>query len=132
MSLKSIKTLFLVASIYDVVLGLIFGLFFKAIYAMFQAPQPEIAGYIQLPAFSILIFGIGFYLVYKNPIAHKGIVLLGILMKINYILVAFGNYFMSQLPGFYLPWAAIDVIFLILFIMAYSALNKPESSAKPA
>jgi len=132
MSLKSIKTLFLVASIYDLILGLVFGLFFKLIYNSFGVAPPENAAYIQLPAFYILIFGIGFYLVFRDPERHRGIVLLGILMKVNFICVAFGHWFAGNLPVFYLPWAVLDVIFLILFIPAYSALNKTEAVAKSA
>lgn len=123
MSPKAIRSLFLVASIYDVMLGLVFGLFFRLIYNSFGVTPPDNAAYIQLPAFYILIFGVGFYLVYRDPVRHRGIVLLGILMKVNFICVAFGHLFVGNLPVFYLPWAIIDVLFLILFIIAYGKIS---------
>lgn len=119
MSIANIKRLFLIASLYDVILGLIFGLFFGAIYTAFGITAPNHAAYIQLPAFFIVIFGVGFYLVYRDPLRHRGIMLLGILMKANFSLIVFGHMLFGSIPNLYLPWAIFDGLFCILFLIAY-------------
>ena len=124
MSLKTVKAVFMASAVYDILLGLVFGLFYKAVYNTFQTTLPNHAGYIQLIAMYILIFGIGFWFVAKNPAAHLGIIRLGIMMKLAFIVVVFGHLFFGSVPNFYVPFAAIDTAFLVLFIMAESLVRR--------
>jgi len=124
MSLKTVKAVFMASAVYDILLALIFGLFYKPVYNTFQTTLPNHAGYIQLIAMYILIFGIGFWFVAKNPAAHLGIIRLGIMMKLAFIVVVFGHLFFGSVPNFYVPFAAIDTAFLVLFIMAESLVRR--------
>jgi len=124
MSLKAVKTLFLVAALYDLILGFVFGLFFKPIYTGFAAELPNHAGYIQLAAAYIFIFGIGFLWVSRNPQANTPLISLGILMKLAFVIVVFGHLLFDTIPVFYIPFAVLDLVFLVLFIMARGALKK--------
>ena len=129
MSLKTIKAISLVSAWYDILLGIIFGLFFRLIYRSFGVELPNHAGYIQLSALYIFIFGIGFYLVYKNPVQNRQIILLGILMKLAFFVVAFGHLIFDTIPSIYIPFAILDIVFVLLFLPANSALKKMAPAA---
>ena len=129
MSLKAIKVLFWVAALYDLVLGLVFGLFYQPIYARFGVEPPNHPGYVQLSAMFIFIIGFGFYLVTRDPVGNRQIILLGILMKIGFCLVVFGHLFFGTVPPIYVPFAILDFLFLISFLPAYAALRKMALTA---
>jgi hypothetical protein len=117
--------LFAIAAWYDIVLGAVFGLFFKPIYERFNSTLPNHDAYVQLPALFILIFGIGFLLVSKDPVQNRAIIPLGILMKAAFCLVVFGHLLFGASIPFYIPFAVMDVFFAAWFIAAYSAVRKP-------
>lgn len=124
MSIKGIKTVFLIAGVYDIILGIVFALFFKPIYNMFGAELPNHAGYIQLAASYIFVFGIGFYLVYKDPVRNQAIITLGILMKFLFVVIVLGHLLLDTIPAFYIPFALLDIVFLLLFLYTQTAIKK--------
>jgi len=124
MSLKAIKVLFWIAALYDLILGLVFGLFYQPIYARFGVELPNHPGYVQLSAMFIFIIGVGFYLVTRNPRENRQIILLGILMKLGFCLVVFSHLFFGTVPPIYVPFAVLDFVFLVSFLPAYAALRK--------
>jgi hypothetical protein len=130
MSLKTIKALFLSAAIYDFVAGMVFCLFYKPLYERMGLILPEHPGYLQLAALYIAIFGIGFWLVYTDPIRNRAIVPLGILMKLTFVLIAFGYYITDIMPKVYLVFATIDTVFFILFVMAHLSLKRMTAQSE--
>jgi hypothetical protein len=124
MSIKGIKTVFLVAALYDIILGIVFGLFFKQVYNSFGTELPNHAGYIQLAAAFILTFGIGFYFVYKDPVRNRAIVTLGVLMKLGFVVVVLGHLLIDSVPSFFIPFALMDIVFLLLFMYTQTAIKK--------
>lgn len=124
MSLKSVKTLFLVAGWYDLVLGVIFGLFFRPIYERFGSTLPNHDAYVQLPAILIAIFGIGFLMVSRGPQRNQSIIALGILMKLGFCGVVLGHVLFGSTIPFYIPFAVLDAVFAALFALANSELKK--------
>jgi len=124
MSIKGIRTMFLIAALYDIILGIVFGLFFKLVYTSFGAELPNHAGYIQLAAAYILVFGIGFFLVYKDPVRNQAIITLGVLMKLVFVVIIFGHLLIDSVPSFYIPFALLDIVFLLLFLYAQTAIKK--------
>ena len=129
MSLKTIKAVFLISAWYDILLGIIFGLFFRQVYQSFGVELPNHAGYIQLSALYIFIFGIGFYLIYKNPVQNRDIIILGILMKLAFFIVAIGHLILDTIPSIYIPFAILDILFVLLFVPAYLGLKKMAPAA---
>jgi len=129
MSLKAIKVLFWIAALYDLILGLAFGLFYQPIYARFGVELPNHPGYVQLSAMFIFIIGVGFYLVARNPRENRQIILLGILMKIGFCLVVFSHLFFGTVPPIYVPFAVLDFLFLVSFLPAYAAIRKMALTA---
>ena len=121
---KTIKTIFGIAAAYDIVLGIVFGLFYRTIYDRFGATLPNHAGYVQLPALFIVVFGIGFWMVARDPKSNIGIVTLGILMKLSFCAVVFGHLLFGKSLPFFVPFAVIDLLFALVFARAYVELAK--------
>lgn len=125
---KSVKRLFLAAGIYDLVLGLVFVFFFKPLYAYMQVPPPNHDAYILLPGLLVVVFGIGFLMVSADPQGGRQIMLLGVLMKLVYCGTVLGFWFSSSIPVVYLPFAWIDLLFVLGFLWAY----RRTGPARPA
>lgn len=86
-----IRPLFLVAAAYDTLLGLAFLLAFKPIYAAFGVTLPNHNAYLLFGAAMITVFGIGFWLVARDPERNRDIIKLGILLKLSYASIVLGR-----------------------------------------
>jgi hypothetical protein len=128
MSVKSVKTLLLVAAVYDIVAGLVFALCYRPIYERFGVDLPNHAGYVQLSALFVFVFGIGFYIASRDPVRNLGIILMGILMKASFVLVVFYNTYATSSPQLYIPFAAADAVFMLLFWVAYRSVRKMDNA----
>ena len=123
MNLKTIKFLFIIAALYDFILGVIFLIGFRQIYNYFNLALPNHVGYVQFGAALVTIFGIGFWFVAQDPQRNRDIIKMGILLKLSYSGVVFYHAALGNLPGIWLPFAWFDVIFLALFVRALKALK---------
>lgn len=118
-----IRLVFVVAGLYDVVLGVVFALATGAVFRFFEVATPEYLGYIQYPALLVALFGILFFHIARAPARHRALIWYGIGMKTIYIVLTFWHYLASGLPAMWLPWAWIDLIFLGLFLAAWMQLR---------
>ena len=112
------RPVLLAAALYDGLLGLAFlffaGPIFQALGAAFTADPL----YAQLAAGLIAIMGLGFYLAWREPLLNGDIVLLGVVFKAFYVLLAISAQLRGETPhGLFLLFAAIDVVFLVLFLL---------------
>src|SRR4051794_14635420 len=101
MSLKIIKFIFLLAALFNIVLAVAFGLFFREIHEWFALPQPNHTVYMQLPALFIFSFGIAMLFVVFDPVGNRSIMLLGVMMKTSYAVAILGNFFFNTMPVLY-------------------------------
>lgn len=112
------RGLFLVAALYDLVLGAAFLLLYPPIYGILGIPLPTEPAYLQASAAFVLVQGIMYLLVYRNMMRNVDLVLVGAIYKGAYALVAFYNGAMGTLPHpIFLVFGALDVVFLIFFVM---------------
>ncbi len=123
MNAKWIRPFFVVAAIYDVVLGVTALLFFKPIYNWLNVTLPNHDGYVQWGAAVVTIFGIGFWLVSRDPARNRDIIKMGILFKLAYAATVLGHYFWGSVPAVWVPFAWLDLGFLIMFIVALRAVR---------
>ncbi len=124
MNKKSLSLLFYVAAVYDGLLGLAFLLFPKGLFKFFGVVPPNHFGYVQFPAALLVIFGLMFYALAKNPVNNRNLIPYGILLKVSYCSIAFFYWFTTDIPGVWKPFAVFDLIFLGLFVKAYKDLAK--------
>ncbi len=123
LSEKAIKKLFVVAGLYDLIIGLIFLVGFKQLYAYFNVALPNHDGYIHFAAAVVMVFGIGFFFVAQNPVRNRDIIKMGILLKLSYSLTVLGHNYFGYVPQVWVPWAWIDLAFLAAFIIALRSVK---------
>ena len=127
MNITLVRGLFLVAAIYDGVLGLIF--LFKPGFAfeLFEVVPPNHFGYVQFPAILLLIFAAMFLRVAREPMANRFIMLYGAALKAGYSGLVFYYLVTTGVPAMWVPWAWADLVFLVLFLWSwhYTGLLTP-------
>lgn len=119
--MRWIKTLFVVAGIYDFVFGVIALVASPLIFRLAGVTAPD-PGYIELPALLVILFGIMFIAIAANPAARREFILYGIGLKAAYSGVVFWHQLTSQVAFFFVPLAWTDFTFLVLFVLAWRAL----------
>ena len=121
---KWIKPLFIIAGLYDGILGVLFLIVPTQLFKVANVPPPNHIGYVQFPAFLLIIFAIMFFNIAKDPLANKNLIPYGILLKFSYCSVVFSYWFMGNIPVIWVPFAFFDLAFLIVFFIAYSTLRR--------
>jgi hypothetical protein len=121
-----IRPLFVVAALYDVVLGLVYLVAYPALYARAGVALPNHPGYVQLNALFVIVAGVGFGLVARSPVRNRDIIHMGVLFKASYAGIIF--YYMARglMPAMWTPWAVCDTLFLLAFLVALQALPRPR------
>jgi hypothetical protein len=124
MSAKWIKLLFIASGIYDVLLGVV-ALFFGAqIFRLAGVTLPNHMGYVQFPALLVILFGIMFLLIARDPYGRREWILLGMGLKASYFGLVFWHELFGEIPRLWIPWAWVDLAFFLLFFAAWRNLRK--------
>lgn len=118
-----VRALFVLAGLYDGVLGLAFLANGPGLFERFNVTPPNHWGYVQFPALLLLIFALMFFSIAVRPRANRGLIWYGVLLKVGYCGVVFRYWFGGGIPGMWKPFALIDLGFLILFVLAWLALK---------
>ena len=127
MKLNWIKIIFVVAGLYDGVVGVIFFLFGLSVFDFYNATRPNHIGYIQFPALILIIFGIMFVRIASDPVRFRELILYVVGLKLAYSGVVFYHYFTAGLPFMWIPFAILDILFLIIFLVCWATLKRPSS-----
>ena len=121
---KLISILFVVAALYDGILGLVFLLAPGALFEWFGITPPNHYGYVQFPAFLLLLFAWMFTAVAMAPQKNRNLIPYGIGLKVAYCSLVFYYWFSKGVPGMWKPFAVIDLVFLVLFVLAFVRLGE--------
>ena len=123
------KITFAVSAIYDGILGLLFLFFGTAIYDYVGIERPNHLGYLHFPALLIIVFAIMFWRIASDPAKYRDLIPFGIGLKFSYCLVVFFHWTTGVIPTMWVPFAWLDLIFLILFFQAWRKLGTVTRSA---
>src|SRR3989338_10962109 len=96
---KWIKPLFTVAGLYDSILGILFLITPVKLFNAANVVLPNHIGYVQFPAMLLVVFGIMFLNIARNPRANKNLILYGILLKFSYCAVVFPHWLNGNMPS---------------------------------
>ncbi|MDO8577663.1 MAG: hypothetical protein Q7R50_00585 [Dehalococcoidales bacterium] len=122
---KSYRNLFLIAALYDFILGLVFFVFLPFFFEnVFKIPAPNYPGFYQAAAAFVFVMGVGFYFVYRNMYQNADIVKLGIVFKVVYATLAFYYVFFQDMPVIFSIFGALDIIFIVFFLFYLRAYRK--------
>jgi hypothetical protein len=121
------RPFFLVAALYDIVLGAVFMVFGEEILDWIGMELPPHIAYIQLAAIFIFVQGLSYLLVWRDPPHNPGLVQVGVVYKVAYVGLALWYLIVGQLPSdFFIPWAIIDVLFMIGFLLFLRAVRRVQ------
>ena len=122
---KGYRNLFLVAALYDFVLGFSFFLFWPFIFDhILKIPYPNYPAFYQAAAAFIFNMGIGFYFVYRNMYRNIDIVKVGIYFKLFYTGLAFFYVFVEKMPWILAVFGFLDLIFIVFFVFFLRAVRR--------
>lgn len=122
------RTFFVVAALYDGILGLVFFALYGPIYRFFAIPLPENLTYLQMISAFVFVQGVGYWYVSRDVLRNVDLVKVGTIYKAVYILVSLAAFVNGQLPHTIFAWfAACDVLFLIGFVR-FLMLARPAAS----
>lgn len=110
------RTFFLVAAVYDIVLGIGFFFAYDPLFSALGIALPNNTSYIHLTAAFVFVQGLGYWFVAQDPSRNEGIVKLGIVYKA--VFAGLGFYYLAidqLLHPIFLVFAVADIGFLIGF-----------------
>jgi hypothetical protein len=116
--------LFVLAALYDGILGLLFLAAPGDVFERFQVAPPNHFGYVQFSAALLLIFAWMFAAVAMAPQRNRNLIPYGMGLKAAYCSLVFYYWFTIQIPTMWKPFAVADLAFLVLFLLAYVQLGK--------
>lgn len=124
------KGFFLVAALYDLVLGLAFFVLYEPLFGALGIALPNNTSYIHLTAAFVFVQGIGYWFVYQAPEANIGIVKLGVVYKAVFAALSFYYFAIGQLlHPIFLVFGVADIGFLVGFL---AFLRRTDREALPA
>ena len=104
MSHKWIKMLYVVAGLYDGILGIAFLFFGGGVFRLFDVTPPNHMGYVQFPALLLLVFAAMFFRIAANPVENRDLILYGCGLKLSYCAVVFWYEITVGIPSMWMPW----------------------------
>lgn len=123
MNEKGIKLLYVVAALYDGILGLAFIFFPLAIFEMYAVTPPNHVAYVQFPALLLLVFAAMFLRIASDPVRHRDLIPYGCGLKLAYVGTVFWYEVSTGIPSMWIPWAWADLVFLALFAASWWRLG---------
>src|SRR3981189_1375196 len=118
MTLSTIRLLFVIAGLYDFIIGLTFLLFGPQLFDSPGVPPPNHWGYIQFGSLLLMIFGTMFFAVAYDPIANRNLIPYGILLKLSYAGLVAYYWVTTDCPLLFKPFAIIDAVMFLFFLLA--------------
>ena len=124
MTSKSLRTLFVTAAVFNWLVGL--GLLFDAslLFRLFGVtPLPTEFLFVQLFAWLVIVFGIGYYWVSRDPGSNISLIKLGMLGKASVVLVSLAAVVTGGISWQMMILASADLVYAILFWRALGSLR---------
>ena len=120
MTRSMVRLLFVIAGLYDFVIGLTFLFFGAQLFDAFKVPQPKHWAYIQFGSLLLMIFGTMFLSIACDPVGRRNLIPYGLMLKLSYVGLATYYWTTTDIPLLFKPFAIIDAVMFVLFWMAYT------------
>ncbi|HCQ67585.1 MAG TPA: hypothetical protein DIU07_21680 [Rhodobacteraceae bacterium] len=129
MNLKSIKILYVVAGLYDLILGFVYFFAHERLFTFFDVPSAGHPTYVEFPAILLVLFGVMFLQISSNPVRHRAMIPYGIGLKAAFSGLAFWYEFTVGVSDMWIPMAVIDLLFLTAFVLAWRSVARIAGEA---
>jgi hypothetical protein len=121
---KGNKTMFLTAAIFNWAVGLTLAFKAEFLFELFRVtPVPVEPLFLQLFSWLVIIFGIGYFWAYKDPVANVPVIKLGILGKLSVVLVALACVLAGAVSWQMMLLASADLVYVVLFWLALKGMR---------
>jgi hypothetical protein len=121
------RTVFLIAALYDALLGAVFFFFYPAIFTFLSMQPPGNTSYIHLTAAFVFVQGLSYWYVFRDMTRNVDMVKVGTVYKAVYCAVAAYYWATGQLLDAIFAWFAVfDFAFLLVFV-AFLVLIQPRA-----
>lgn len=127
---RSIRTLYGIAAAYDGLLGLAFLAAGPALFDLTGITPPNHWGYVHFAAGLLIVFGLMFRQIASNPARYRVLIPYGILLKVTYVGTVAWHWLGEGLPDIWKVFAGADLVFLILFVASYRALEAEPDAGR--
>ena len=122
---KAICRVFLTGAIFNWLVGLALLYDAALLFRLFRVtPEPSEPLFLQLFAWLVIVFGVGYFWVSRDPLANAPIIRLGILGKLSVVLVSVACVFAQVVSWQMLILTSADLVYAALFWRALRALPK--------
>jgi hypothetical protein len=114
---KYYKNLFLIGGIWNIGTGLpifILSFFTDALYPVFGMEKPNSLIWLHVSLICIVIYGIGYILVYRDIESNHGIVIIGSLGRFSFFIITIFALVGNDANFLFLLLGIVDFIFVIL------------------
>ena len=130
---KYYRSLFIIAAVYDVVLGITFTFFPARAFAALGISEklPAFGGYLTLLGAFVLVIGTAYFLIARGDLRRNAdLILVGTLYKLAYAGTAFFYWSQGSLPhvAFGALFGVADAVFFILMAECYWSLKRETKS----
>jgi len=129
MNTTVIKAIFYVSAVYDGFFGVMGLISPNLAFRIFEVTPPNHPGYVQFPAILLLIFGWMFFQLARDPVGKRDLLPFGIALKVGYSGLVFYYLLTTGIPAMWVPWAWIDLGFLVVFVMLWRQLSGSTQQA---
>jgi hypothetical protein len=129
MNTKWMKVAFRGSAIYDGILGIVFLFLGPMIYDYFGIERPNHLGYLHFPALLLIVFALMYWRIASDPVRFGVLIPYGIGLKVSYSGVVFYHWATGGIPAMWIPFAWIDVAFLIIFLLAWGKVADVHRTA---
>jgi hypothetical protein len=129
MNTKWMKLAFGTSAIYDGILGVVFLFLGPLIYDYFGIERPNHLGYVHFPALLLIVFALMYWRIAYDPVKYRDLIPYGIGLKVAYCGVVFFHRLTTGIPDMWMPFAWLDLGFLILFLQAWRRVRNVSQTA---
>lgn len=126
-----LKPLFIVAGLYDAILAIAFLFWANAIFQWYGVQPPNHFAYVKFPALLLLIFAAMFFRIARDPVKNRDLIPYGIALKLAYCGTTFWYQIRHGVPSMWIPWAWADLVFLVLFVIAWQCTRPVATATNP-
>jgi hypothetical protein len=124
------KILFLSAAVFNWAVGLALAFQAPLLFELFRVtPAPTEPLFLQLFSWLVVVFGIGYFWVSRDPVTNVPIIKLGLIGKISVVLAALACVLMGAVSWQMMILASADLLYAILFWRALSANQNQKGGA---
>jgi hypothetical protein len=124
MTLKSMRIMFTTAAWFNWVAGGAVAINVELLFGLFRiTPLPTEPLFLQLFAWLVIVFGIGYFWASRDPVANVPVIKLGMIGKLSVVLVSLACVLTGSVSWQIMLLVSADLLYAILFWRALKAIQ---------